>query len=645
MKNRLQDETSPYLKQHENNPVDWYPWGPEALECARAHDKPILLSVGYSACHWCHVMAHECFENEPIAKLMNERFVNIKVDREERPDLDLIYQPVAQLITKGGGWPLTVFLTPDLKPIYGGTYFPPADRYGRPGFPKLLTAISNLFQKDRPEAERRAFEITDIIQRSEDQEFNAPYILDQKPDGEKLKNGVESALRSLLSSVDWTHGGIGSAPKFPNVSALNFLWRASLSSLIREEDRSTAKEAVVFALIQMRRGGIYDQLGGGFSRYSVDAQWSVPHFEKMLYDNALLLKLYSEVYLNAVDLTNAQKTLFLDTILGTLTYLKREMLSTEGTFYTAQDADSEGEEGKFFVWTKRELVEVLTDLELELFSRFYGVTGTGNFENGATVLYSAMLETELSADEFLLLNTARKKVWDVREKRVRPGLDDKILVSWNALALSGISWASLVLEKENRLDEAQEWRKILKIAYAKLKEKPAVFLDDFAFLAAASLDLCRAFPLERHDLLEDTKKWVHEIEKEFADPEELGFYFTSHSHEVLIHRPKSLYDQAIPSGSGVTYGVMAVLVALGKIEYTHKLDSDYLRLEPKLSEHSFGLGEVLTSLTHRLQGEVTVSGDWSFTHRANPLFFGSETISGTTQFCRNQVCVLDPRDL
>ncbi len=638
MANRLKNESSPYLKQHENNPVDWFPWGEEALKLAKDQDKPILLSVGYSACHWCHVMAHESFENPAIAKIMNEHFVCIKVDREERPDLDQIYQPVAQLITKGGGWPLTVFLTSDLRPVYGGTYFPPADKYGRPGFPKLLLAVSQMYQQDRPEAERRAQSITDVIQNSEELE-KVEVIVDLDS-----RLVIEGGLQKLLSHVDWTEGGIGSAPKFPNVSALNFLWKASLSDFGNEETRNLARAAVILALTKMRRGGIYDQIGGGFSRYSVDGQWSVPHFEKMLYDNALLLRLYSEVLLRDGKLESNEKSLFLSTILETLTYLRREMLSPEGLFYTAQDADSEGEEGKFFVWTREELQTFLTKEEEAVFSRAYGVTKEGNFEHGATVLFEAIPESHLTDQEKTLLFKAREKVFAKRETRVRPGLDDKILISWNALLLSGLSWAVLVLEKEKRT-EASEWKAILKKAYAKLKEKKAVFLDDEAFSAAAALEMTRVFPEDRIALIQDALARVQTIVKDFSAPDELGFFFTSHGHEKLIHRPKSIYDQAIPSGSGVAYGVMAVLSAHGFNEFESKFSFDYSRLKTILPDQAFGLSETLTSLLLQAQGAISVCGEWEPQYRTHPFFYGSQTLTGTVQFCQNQTCVLDPKDL
>jgi hypothetical protein len=365
MPNRLAHETSPYLQQHKNNPVDWYPWGEEALERAKRENKPILLSIGYSACHWCHVMERESFENPEIARLMNENFINIKVDREERPDLDQIYQNVAQAMTRSGGWPLTVFLTPDRKPFYGGTYFPPEDRYGRPGFPRVLATLAEVFRKNHLAVVEQAEKLTEFIGSVEEGSTEGR----GEPSAISLAR-LEEAAATLLGHVDWENGGFGGAPKFPNSTAFSFLWR--LGGVVGSKP---AKEAVLLALRKMATGGIYDQLGGGFHRYSVDPLWSVPHFEKMLYDNALLLRLYSEVLLSRdPQIKSQEKELFRRVIDETVRYVLREMTSPGGGFYSTQDADSEGQEGKYFAWDRQEFEQLLSPEEARVAELVFGVS-------------------------------------------------------------------------------------------------------------------------------------------------------------------------------------------------------------------------------------------------------------------------------
>ncbi|HEX6970899.1 MAG TPA: thioredoxin domain-containing protein, partial [Limnochordia bacterium] len=391
--NRLIHEKSPYLLQHAHNPVDWYPWGEEALARARAERKPILLSIGYSACHWCHVMERECFENEAIAALMNEHFINIKVDREERPDLDDIYQKAAQLLSRQGGWPLTVFLTPDLRPFYAGTYFPPTDRFGRPGFPRVLETISRVFREEPERVEQTATQVSAAIGRLKDALGRADAAL--RPEL------IDAARAQLWSEFDWENGGFGDAPKFPNAAALELLLRTAApladrqpppeaaSEPLPEADRAAgptpeaALKAVTYTLHRMAAGGIYDQLGGGFHRYSVDAAWAVPHFEKMLYDNALLTVLYVHAY----QLT--REPTFAAVVRDTLGYVQREMTHPDGGFFASQDADSEGEEGRFFVWSPAEVHAALGHELGELACAYFGVTEAGNFEGGSTVLHRA----------------------------------------------------------------------------------------------------------------------------------------------------------------------------------------------------------------------------------------------------------------
>ena len=658
--NRLQHETSPYLKQHAENPVDWYPWGEEALALAKKLDKPILLSVGYSACHWCHVMAHECFENPMVASIMNEHFVNIKVDREERPDLDQIYQTVAQIMTQGGGWPLTVMLTPDLKPFYGGTYFPPVDKYGRPGFPRLILSLSKAYQNDRGSVLERAEKLTDVIRNHQD--WDDPKLRSQKPvESAGTRELLLTAARTLASHLDWQNGGVGAAPKFPNVSALSFLWRMSLPSWVPPEDRDSFREGVRLALEKMRRGGIFDQIAGGFHRYAVDATWSVPHFEKMLYDNGLLLKLYAEVLLNDQGLSDGQRGLYTSAIEKTVGYLSREMVSPQGLFYAAQDADSEGEEGKYFVWTPNEIQKILGAENGKRFCEAYGVTESGNFEHGTTVLHLCLTDPKFLAD----LSALEKTLLNEREKRIHPGLDDKSLTAWNALMISGLSWSALALRASGKDESANLAEKMAKNAYQGVKKLASQkdgrlyatvqagagkfngYLDDYAFMAKAASDLARMDSAQSSDCWSDAKTWIQTAMKLFSEKESPGFYFTAQDHESLIHRPKSLFDQAIPSGSGVLYELLAVLAADGDSVAEAKLNQDQMALKDVAAENSFGMSEALSSFLLQEIQPVVVKGVPSLEVLGHPFCFVTEFKANekTVQFCHKQVCVLDSIEL
>jgi uncharacterized protein YyaL (SSP411 family) len=675
MPNRLARESSPYLRQHQDNPVDWYPWAKEALERARAEDKPILLSIGYSACHWCHVMAHESFENPGTARLMNENFINIKVDREERPDLDHIYQNVAQAMTGAGGWPLTVFLTPDLKPFFGGTYFPPMDKYGRPGFPRVLKALSDAYRDDRKTVDENSARLVEIISSAEGLPRAA------REPGRSLEQGLSlellrSAAKRLVEQVDWQHGGLGGAPKFPNTMTFSFLWRLGLQT---GEDRW--REAAVLALQRMLEGGIYDQLGGGFARYSVDPYWSVPHFEKMLYDNALLLQLLAEVLLTdelggKPLLDESRRTLFLEGIEQTLGYLLREMRSPEGGFYSAQDADSEGVEGKFFVWTPAELEAALGPDDARLAALRYGVTDAGNFENGATVLHRARtieeIAREIGAGDTAAripeiaraLEGVRARLFEARSKRVPPGLDDKVLAGWNGLAISGLLWASAALDRAGRVEASRRASDSARGAYAFLREKLArgdgrlhgslqggrarfnAYLDDYAFLAAAALDLARfsSDQVEIARALDDAEKWVDAVLAHFADPDAPGYFFTSDDHEALIQRPKTLYDQAIPSGTSVILGVLA---ALAEMDRSEKAEVDRSELERQLNaligaaeKQTWGLGQLLLSGLLSLHGPVVVSGSGASQAVVHPGIFQKDSDERKILVCHRRACGL-----
>ena len=421
--NRLIHETSPYLLQHAHNPVDWYPWGEEAIERAKKEDKPILLSIGYSSCHWCHVMEKESFENETIAKIMNEQFINIKVDREERPDLDELYMNAVQAMTGAGGWPMTVFLTPDLVPFHGGTYFPPEDRGGMPGFSKVLTIVSEYYRTHREDVRK----MENQLKRALDQ------IIEITPSQETLDEIVLSkAFEALRGQFDPSYGGFGKTPKFPNSMALSFLLR-----YWKKFNSGEALEMVKFTLKKMANGGIYDHLGGGFHRYSVDERWLIPHFEKMLYDNALLSRTYFEAYQATREETYRRVAE------ETLNYVLREMTSLEGGFYSTQDADSEGEEGRFFVWSRNQIKELLGKEKGAPFCAYYGVSPQGNFEGEFSVLNIASSPGKVSElygtpakDLEKLLKEGREKLFAEREKRGRPGRDEKILASWNGLMIS-----------------------------------------------------------------------------------------------------------------------------------------------------------------------------------------------------------------
>lgn len=625
--NRLTNETSPYLKQHEDNPVDWYPWAKEALEKAKNEDKPIILSVGYSACHWCHVMAHESFENPEIAKLMNENFINIKVDREERPDLDHIYQNVAQAMTRGGGWPLTVFLTPDLKPFFGGTYFPPEDRYGRPGFPRVLTSLSQAYQHDRASILENAEKLMNVIIEMEKIDKHNIQSIETEYSHTISFEALQKNAEKLLSWLDWNHGGFGQAPKFPNTMLLTYIWRLGRKKDIPQEMRESLLSGVLLTLTKMSQGGIFDQLGGGFHRYSVDETWSVPHFEKMLYDNALLLQLYSEVLLTQKweghDLVPEKtRLLFLETIQKTVGWLKREMQAPDGGFYAAQDADSldehgHSEEGAYFVWSLEDL-KILTDEQAKSFAQRYGVTDAGNFEKQKTVLFQDLEVADVASKqalqeaEYLLLNK--------REKRAKPQTDTKVLIAWNALMIRGLVWASQALKTKDQ--ELSQWSKtkaqetydyLLKNAWDSQNKKMAstiqegkpkfdAYLDDYAFMASAALELTR---LDDQNYYSDAKVFAQKVLDHFSDKNDPGYFFTSDDHEQLIQRPKTIHDQAIPSGTAI---VIQVLQFLADPAFENEWRQQLNRLLPLVTSNPYGFGEVLCASLLAHVGAATLEG-------------------------------------
>ncbi len=604
--NHLTNETSPYLRQHAENPVEWYPWSDEALDRARAEDRPILLSIGYSACHWCHVMAHESFEDEATASLMNTLYVNIKVDREERPDLDDIYMQAVQALTQGhGGWPMTVFLMPDGRPFYGGTYFPPQPRQGLPSFQQVLLGVNDAYQNRRDDVEKMAVDLTQSLQR--DVLGIGGVTADLSADL------LDSAYRNMSANFDDEHGGFDGAPKFPQPMIMEFLLRTYART-----GRQGALDHVTFTLRQMARGGIYDQIGGGFHRYSVDALWLVPHFEKMLYDNAQL----SRVYLHAWQITQDD---FFRTIAEEIyDYVLREMTAPEGGFYGTTDADSEGEEGKFFVWTKDELQALLGD-DARVAVEYWGVTTRGNFE-GHNILYVPNDESVvagrlgLSVDELRTkLAAIKHTLYAARTQRVAPGLDDKILTAWNGLMLASLSEAARVFKRADYHDAAVRCGEFLvskmvrddgrlwrtsKDGHAHIN----AYLEDYAALIDAFLELYQTTFDERW--FDQSRKLADTALSRFRAPDG-GFYDTGDDHEALIARPRSLQDNATPSGSSlVARGLLDLSAYTGNVDYADAAQGTLRLITAALREYPQAFGEALNAVDILVGGiaEIAVVG-------------------------------------
>ncbi len=586
MANRLARESSPYLKQHQENPVDWYPWGDEALARAKAENKPILLSVGYSACHWCHVMAHESFEDSKVADLMNRHYVNVKLDREERPDLDQLYQGVVQLMGKGGGWPLTVFLTPDLRPFFGGTYFPPTGRYGLPGFPELLLGLADAYQTRPSEIEEQAENFKTGLRQY------CSVGLDSKPSTLKEDDIVDSA-RALASAVDRTHGGFGRrGPKFPNPMDVALMLRGW-----RRCRETPVLEGAMLTLEKMARGGIYDQLGGGFSRYSVDESWSVPHFEKMLYDNAQLLHLYSEAQ------QIQPRPLWKKVVEETVEYLQREMISPEGAFFAAQDADSEGEEGKFFAWKPQHLIEVLGAEDAKRAAAHFGVTPVGNFEHGATVLCLADLEE---------IPELRRKLFEARRTRVPPGLDDKILVGWNGLMLRGLSlasrvfgrpdWAALAVKAADfLLKNARKPDGTLFRSWQGGAARHVGMLEDYGDFAAGLCALYQATFEPR--FLAAAEELADVAVNQFWDESRQAYFAAPHAQADLLVPTYALHDNAFPSGaSSLTEAFVALAALTGRPRHLEQARKYLERTRAEAVANPMGYGHVLLAADSFLDG-------------------------------------------
>ena len=605
MANRLQYENSPYLLQHKDNPVDWYPWGEEAFEKARKEDKPIFLSIGYAACHWCHVMAHESFENPTTAKLLNDYFVSIKVDREERPDLDHIYMSTVITMTKSGGWPMSIFLTPDGKPFYGGTYFPPIPRYNMPSFPEIVTAAAEAWATQKEGVLVTGDELTKIVFHNPDEIY--PEIAINQDNFDKL-------TRKLYEDYDWHEGGWGSAPKFPMSMRILFLLREAASG------NGEAEKMALHALDKMAQGGMYDVVGGGFARYSTDNYWLVPHFEKMLYDNALLARAYLYAYL----LTGKQKYRLVCE--ETLDFLMEEMMHPEGGFYSSMDADSEGEEGKFYVWSSAEIDQALQDDLLNQLARtLYHIPVTGNWE-GKIILQqmNSLKETsryfQMDMEEFLpSYYKMRQHLYDFRKKRIHPGIDDKVLVSWNALAMQTFAEAARYLKNQTYLETAQKNAKfILENLYqdGKLlrswrqgKAQHHAFLEDHAGLGLALLEL---YQTDHNTQWFQTAKQLTKTTINEFFVQGKGFYDSPKGDSLLIARAQNLQDNAVPSGSSLALLLLLTMNGFeGNGNYYDTAYETFTNTLGQISQFPGAFGNWLTVyqlLLHPMK-EIAIIGD------------------------------------
>ncbi len=587
--NRLIKETSPYLLQHAHNPVDWYAWGEAAFAKAKAEDKPVLVSIGYSACHWCHVMEHESFENEETAHIMNENFVNIKVDMEERPDVDKIYMNFVQLTTGSGGWPLNVFMTPDKIPFYGGTYFPPSPRYHLPSFQQILLSVADAYRNKRDDLMHSANQVVGEMRRVG--------LAEQATESLSLEQ-LDAAFRSFVRTFDGVNGGFGGAPKFPPAMSLEFLLR-----YYKRTKNENALEMVEKTCRKMANGGIYDQLGGGFHRYSVDAIWLAPHFEKMLYDNAQLTKVYLHLYQITKD------EFYKRVAVETLEYIRREMLDEEGGFYTAQDADSEGVEGKFFIWTPQQIEEILGAEDAQIFNFYYDVSEEGNFEEKNILnVKNSPRETAgvLKISEEKLkekLENSRGKLFAEREKRIKPFRDEKILTAWNGLMLATFAEAAAILENENYLQIARKNADFIienlqkddyllrswKDGEAKLN----AYLEDYANFADGLVELFQVSGEVKY--LREAKRLADLMITEFWDEDGGGFFFTANNHEDLLVRSKDFQDNATPSGNSAAADVLLKLAHLLGDEKYSRFAVTVLRLyAPQIRRYPNAFGRSLS---------------------------------------------------
>jgi uncharacterized protein YyaL (SSP411 family) len=647
--NRLAEETSPYLRQHQDNPVDWYPWSPEAFERAGAEDKPVLLSVGYSACHWCHVMAHESFEDPAVAAVMNELFVNIKVDREERPDVDGIYMEAVQALTGHGGWPMTVFLTPDKRPFYGGTYFPKEPRQGMPGFVQLLEAVAEAWNERRHEVDDQAGRLTETLGQ----------VAELAPSQGALDRAVlDTAVASLRSQFDSQWGGFGQAPKFPQESSLELLLRAAALG-----DRPEILDMVTVTVDAMASGGIYDHLGGGFSRYSVDAFWLVPHFEKMLYNQAML----GRVYLHAWQLTGEAR--FRQVLEETVTYVLRDLRHPDGGLYSAEDADSEGEEGKFYVWRPQEIEDALGPDEAPAAVEWWGVTDEGNFE-GATILHRPVRGDLVRPPH---IERARQRLFDAREERVRPGLDDKVLTEWNALFLSTLAEAAAATHNDAWLAAAVQTGEFLLRelrradgrwlrAWQGGRARHLAYANDYAALVDAFTRLAEASGQARW--ITEAREVADGMLDLFWDDDNGGLFTTGNDAEALITRPKDVLDSALPSANSVAALALLRLDALvGEPRYTERAEAILRLLADPMARQPSAFAHLLEAVDLATAGttEIVITGErldlvgavhqrylpsavvaWGERY-PSPLF--KDRTDGLAYVCRNYACKLPTGDV
>jgi len=604
--NKLINESSPYLLQHAHNPVDWYPWGEEAFARARDEDKPVIVSIGYSACHWCHVMEHESFEDEETAALMNEHFVNIKVDMEERPDVDKIYMNYVQLTTGSGGWPLNVFLTPDKRPFFGGTYFPPENRYNMPSFKRVLASIADVWATKRDELLFSANEVIGEMRRLSIAEMS----------GEGLSTAqLDSAFQHFVRYFDAGNGGFGGAPKFPPAMSLEFLLR-----YYKRTGNENALEMVRHTCLKMAHGGIYDQLGGGFHRYAVDSVWLVPHFEKMLYDNAQL----AVVYLHLFQIT---KDAFYQRIaVEILDYVKREMTGPDGGFYSTQDADSEGEEGKFFVWTPAEVEALLGPDDARIFCFYYDVSEEGNFEhrnilNVRHTLAEAVDALGVDSERLTAaLERGREILFREREMRIKPFRDEKVLTAWNGLMVSAFAEAAAILGRDDYLEIARRNADFLLsnlVSDGKLlrtwkdgRAKLDAYLEDYANLACGLIDLFQV--TGEPSYLAEARRFADHLITSFWDEADGGFYFTAHDHEELIVRTKDYFDNATPSGNSAAADALLRLAAFTGDDRYERFAVTVLRLvSSQFKRYPSGFGRTLAALEFHLgrRREIVLAGE------------------------------------
>jgi uncharacterized protein YyaL (SSP411 family) len=663
--NRLIHESSPYLRQHAHNPVDWHIWGEEALQLAKAADKPILVSIGYASCHWCHVMERESFEDEHVADYMNRHFVCVKVDREERPDVDNIYMEAVQIMTGAGGWPLNCFLLPDGRPFYGGTYYPPRPAYNRPSWTQVLHNIVNAYHNRREEVEKQAARLTEAVRNADDR-----FVAQMQSHGTQADafapDLTDAIFNALYMQFDKAEGGFGHAPKFPTVMALEFLLHYYYHA-----KNEQALAHVRLSLDKMLMGGIYDQLGGGFSRYSTDSGWLVPHFEKMLYDNALLVSLLAQAY------QCTGESSYKETIEQTLAFIAREMTSPEGGFFSAIDADSEGHEGHFYIWDKEEVTQVLGD-DCPLFCEFYRVCGQGNWE-GRSILwrkhtYSEFAQAKGMPEDELhrFMESCRQRLFAVRQKRTPPALDDKILLDWNALQCSAYARAYFALGVPDYKDaalrnihfllqnfQAADGRGLVRV-YAQGKAKQTAFLDDYAFLIAALLDVYQLDFDER--FLELAKKYADFAVANFWDEQKSNFFFTLPDQTEVPVRKKDLFDSATPSGNatmvrnlqqlGLVFGdegysakASAMLQAMKNT--IERLPLSFSKWATAMLSEVYGnievavVGEAAQQMAHDIQRVFLPNGIVMAAQAANgfPMLQGREPMNGTqVHVCTNSTC-------